>query len=52
MANRHPAKAVLIMRHNWTAQEGEEFWTGYENFLDRIGTIGDDERTICMEVLA
>jgi hypothetical protein len=33
-------------------REGEEFWTGYENFLDSIGMIGDDERTVCMEVLA
>lgn len=40
------------MRHNWTEEEGIEFWTGYENFLDRISTVGDDERTIAMQVFA
>lgn len=40
------------MRHNWTKEEGAEFWHGYENFLDRTSTVGDDERTIAMEVLA
>lgn len=40
------------MRHNWTKAEGAEFWHGYDNFLDRIGELADDERTIAMEVLA
>ena len=35
-----------------TEQEGIEFWEGYEDFLDSINPIGDDERTVCMEVLA
>lgn len=36
----------------WTAAEGRRFWDGYEEFLDRVSTVGDDEKTICMEVLA
>lgn len=36
----------------WTEKEGERFWAGYEEFLDRVGTVGDDERTIAIEVLA
>jgi len=35
-----------------TFTEGQDFWTGYEDFLDRTGGIGDDERTIAMQVLA
>jgi len=35
-----------------TEAEGAEFWAGYESFLDSIDMIGDDERTIAMEVLA
>lgn len=30
--------------------EAETLWTGYENFLDSIAELGDDERTICVEV--
>lgn len=36
----------------WSEAEGRRFWSGYEEFLDRTSTVGDDERTICMEVLA
>jgi len=33
-----------------TFTEGIDFWAGYDNFLDSISQIGDDERTIMMEV--
>jgi len=33
-----------------TEVEGRRFWAGYEEFLDRIDGIGDDERTIAMMV--
>ena len=36
----------------WSEAEGRRFWSGYEEFLDRTSTVGDDEKTICMEVLA
>lgn len=36
----------------WSEAEGRRFWNGYEEFLDRTSMIGDDEKTICMEVLA
>lgn len=36
----------------WSEAEGRQFWNGYEEFLDRIGTLSDDERTIAIEVLA
>lgn len=41
-----------LLRDPWNEEEGKQFWTGYEDFLDRIGTVGDDERTISMMVLA
>lgn len=37
---------------NWTEAEGRQYWTGYADFLDRISTVGDDERTVAMEVFA
>jgi hypothetical protein len=33
-----------------TEFEAERLWTGYENFLDSIAGLDDDERTIAMEV--
>lgn len=36
----------------WSPAEGRRFWDGYEDFLDRVCTVGDDEKTICMEVFA
>ena len=32
-----------------TFTEGQDFWTGYDNFLDSIARIGDDERTIAIQ---
>lgn len=37
---------------NWNEKEGKRFWDGYDQYLDRISTVGDDERTIAMQVLA
>ena len=30
--------------------EAGQLWTGYEEFLDSMAGLGDDERTIVMEV--
>ncbi len=30
--------------------EAETLWAGYEDFIDSIAGLGDDERTIAMEV--
>lgn len=34
----------------WSESEGRRFWSGYEDFLDAMAILNDDERTVCMEV--
>ena len=46
------ANINTLLADPWNEAEGMQFWAGYEDFLDRISTISDDERTICIEVLA
>ena len=46
------ANTITLLQEPWSEEEGKQFWTGYEDFLDRLGGIGDDERTITMEFYA
>lgn len=39
-----------LLRDTWSEGEAAIFWTGYEDFLDRLSTVSDEERTIAMEV--
>jgi len=52
MQDIEEANINTILRDPWSEPEGVEFWTGYEEFLDRISTVSDDERTIAMEFYA
>ncbi|MBW1860328.1 MAG: hypothetical protein JRI70_09730 [Deltaproteobacteria bacterium] len=36
----------------FTVKEGLRYWAGYDEWLDSVSMIGDDEKTVCMEVLA
>jgi hypothetical protein len=44
------ANINTLLRDTWSEGEAAIFWTGYEDFLDRLSTVSDDERTIAMDV--
>ena len=52
MQSIEDANTITLLQEPWSEEEGKQFWTGYEDFLDRISTVSDDERTVAIQVLA
>jgi len=52
MQSIEEANIDTLLHDPWSEAEGKEFWTGYEDFLDRTSTVSDDDLTIAMQVYA